>query len=137
MRTFPFKNPKDMEHNTIDKLCQFHDSQGISENQDLVNIWVSHSDSMEFWLSVEVQFSYWLGLNHHHHHVRKVLNRGLQLQLKCTLLIDCLRCCWFEVRFRLVALPSPCQDYIPQIGSDLLRCQRIEIGSWRKLGSII
>ena len=36
MRTFPFKNPKDMEHNTIDKLCQFHDSQGISENQDLV-----------------------------------------------------------------------------------------------------
>ena len=60
---------------------------------------------MEFWLSVEVQFSYWLGKNHHHHHVRKVLKRGLQLQLKCTFLIDCLRCCWFEVRFRLVALP--------------------------------
>ena len=98
---------------------------------------MSHSDSTEFWLSVEVQFSYWLCLNHHHHHVRKVLNRGLQLQLKCTLLIDCLRCCWFEVRFRLVALPSPCQDYIPHIGSDLLRCQRIEIGSWRKLGSMI
>ena len=40
MRTFPFKNPKDMEHNTIDKLCQFHDSQGISENQVLVYGWV-------------------------------------------------------------------------------------------------
>ena len=60
---------------------------------------------MEFGLSVEVQFAYWLGQNHHHHHDRNVLNRGLQLQLKCTLLIDCLRCCWFEVRFRLVALP--------------------------------
>ena len=36
MSTFPFENPKDMEYNTIDKLCQFHDSQGISENQVLV-----------------------------------------------------------------------------------------------------
>ena len=71
-----------MEHNTTDKLCQFHDSQRVSENQDLVHIWVSHSDSMEFWLSVEVQFSYRLGQNHQDHHVRSALNRGLQLQLK-------------------------------------------------------